>query len=304
MLDRISLRRIWFAVTALFVLASVSQGQEPFYKGIKPFGESYVYKSVAGRDLHLYVGGSSASGAAPKAAFVVFHGGGFKLGGPQMFNPQSRYLVDRGLVSVEVEYRFLDDHTTIEDCIKDARSAVRWVRAHSTSLGIDPSKIIVGGGSAGGYLAAAVAFLVGPDADSDDHAVSTVPNALVLYNPALDGEPGSPLYKTLGEKYVALSPYLHIPRSSPPVLIMSGAADTVVGVDDIRDFRRRLARAGIRAELLLYPKANHGFFNYGSYVDETNYRVELFLRTLGWVTNRTVGEHKPLSQGLEPEVIR
>jgi carboxylesterase type B len=69
-----------------------------------------------------------------------------------------------------------------QDCLRDAKAAVRWVRANAERLGIDPHRIAVGGGSAGGHLAAAVALVPGFE-EGDNRAMSSMPNALLLFIP-------------------------------------------------------------------------------------------------------------------------
>ena len=101
---------------------------------------------------------------------VVFFGGGWVGGTPEQFRTQSEYLTTRGMVGIRVEYRVIpkDDKGPPTVCCADAKSAMRWARAHATELGIDPQRIGAGGGSAGGHLAAFVGLVAGQDDPQDD----------------------------------------------------------------------------------------------------------------------------------------
>ena len=95
-------------------------------------------------------------------------------------------LADRGMVAITVEYRLgVGKGIFIEDCIKDAKSAMRWVRTNAKKFGIDPDRIASGGGSAGGHLAACVTTIDKFNSEGDNLSISPVPNAMLLFNPAL-----------------------------------------------------------------------------------------------------------------------
>src|SRR6185503_3489625 len=95
-------------------------------------------------------------------------------------------LAARGMVAVTADYRVGSRHQAkIVDCIRDAKSAVRYLRANAARLGIDPGRIAAGGGSAGGHLAAATGVIAALDEPAGNPAISSRPDALVLFNPAL-----------------------------------------------------------------------------------------------------------------------
>ena len=149
------------------------------------------------------------------------------------FVPQSEYFASRGLVAISADYRIESKHKTTPDkAVEDARSAVRFVRANAAKLGIDPDKLIAGGGSAGGHLAACTALLDGFDA-ADDPKVSCKPNALVLYNPALNLTllKDRPIPGADGQDVAqAISPTLYLTKSAPPAVIFFGTGDRMLAM--------------------------------------------------------------------------
>ncbi len=119
-------------------------------------------------------------------AIILFHGGGLRERYYWYFEPQSEYLVERGMVAVIATYRVKRHGRTAFESIADAKSAIRWIREHADELGIDEHRVAAGGGSAGGYLAACAALVKDYDERKEDLSISSIPNALVLFNPRLD----------------------------------------------------------------------------------------------------------------------
>ena len=147
-------------------------------------GKSFVYKTVSGQDLHLYISAPTEKSSGLHSAIVFFHGGGWTSGSVTQFNPQSLALAARGMVAIDVEYRLIpksDGTQPPRICVEDAKSAIRWVRKHAKEWSIDPDRIVAAGGSAGGYLAAAAALVPAWDDPTDDLTISAKPNALVLF---------------------------------------------------------------------------------------------------------------------------
>jgi acetyl esterase/lipase len=117
-----------------------------------------TYKTCGDTKLNLYIFRPAAASNAP--AIVFFFGGGWTSGTLQQFEPQCRAVAARGMVAVSADYRVASRHQAKPvQCLADARSAIRWVRAHAAELGVDPQRIAAAGGSAGGHLAACTAFI-------------------------------------------------------------------------------------------------------------------------------------------------
>ncbi len=265
----------------LFVLTVVTAESKD------PLGKPYVYKKAGERELRLYVvTPADHKSADRKPAMVFYHGGGFVGGSPSQFNEQARYLASRGMVVVLVEYRFISKKKAAEVplvCVKDAKSAMRWVRSHAGELGIDQAKIAAGGGSAGGHLAAAVGLIDGQDDQQDDLNVSCKPCALALFNPALDLTQFSRTEGPIAEQVKNLSPLHAISRDDPPAIIFFGSDDSLGKC--VNDFKARMQDAGRRCEVRIYEGQKHGFFNYGrgdnKYYAETLIELDMFLASVG-----------------------
>jgi acetyl esterase len=244
--------------------------------------QKQVYKEVNGTRLEIWIwkpAGWKSGDRRP--AIVFYHGGGWSGGSPTAFARQSAKLAERGMVAFSVQYRLTSTPgVTVEDCVKDAKSAFRWVVAHAAELGVDPKKVAAGGGSAGGHLAAALATLDGMDDNADDAGVSTVPAALVLFNPAakLDFPRAIEATKKAPAELIRLSPYHHLKAGHPPCIIFHGDADDTVPIETVRDYAAKVIELGGLCELVEAPGQAHSFFNKEPHIWETLASAEAFLR--------------------------
>lgn len=284
--------------------AAAQRSYPPEMEGTTP----EVYRTVGDVELKIYLcnpEGHSAEDSRP--AIVFFFGGGWRAGSPQQFLPHCRYLADRGMVAAAADYRVASRHgVTADECVKDAKSAVRWLRTNADRLGIDPDRIAAGGGSAGGHLAAATATLPGHDPDPD--GVSPIPNALVLFNPATVLAPveGGPeltdeaserleaLAERLGAPAESMSPYHHLRAGLPPTIMFHGTADQTVAHSTAHDFCLGLRSRKARCDFVSYRGEGHGFFNYGrgegddknKMYEDTVSKMDGFLYSLEWLDPR------------------
>ena len=180
-----------------------------------------VYKTVGDVKLalHLFEPQGRQSGDA-RPAIVFFFGGGWVGGSPSQFYPHCAHLASRGLVAAAAEYRTKKKHGTSPDaCVKDGKSAIRFMRANADQLGIDPQRLAAGGGSAGGHVAAATATLTGFNEETDDTQISGVPNALVLFNPVYDNGPDGYGHDRVRQVWETFSPLHNIRRGLPPAIV-------------------------------------------------------------------------------------
>lgn len=261
-------------------------------------GERHIYKKVGTTELPLYVySPKNHSEGAKSPAIVFFFGGGWSSGNPGQFEQQCKHLAARGMVAVTVEYRVASRHPVhIEDCIEDAKSAMRWVRGNSAKLGVDPDRIASSGGSAGGHLAACVAVMDGFDARTDDLKVSAKPNAMVLFNPAMALSADERMSRkyleriSQGERRTKvaiskISPLTYASSKQPPCLMFFGTADDLL--EGAALYQKDSEKAGNSCKLITYEGQGHGFFNYGAcggkHYDLTLAEMDRFLVHLGWL---------------------
>ena len=244
---------------------------------------------------------------AKRPAIVFFFGGGGRGGTPRQFLEHCRYLASKGMVAMTADYRVSSRQGTKPvHCVRDGKSAVRWIRQNADRLGIDPDRVAAGGGSAGGHVAACTGTLPKYDEPDEDANVSSVPDAMVLYNPVIStaladgvvpygGDTNETLMKRLGLKNPAtLSPYHNIRKGLPPTLVLHGKADTTVPYSTAEAYVKQATKTGLRAELAGYEDMPHGFFNFGRRDNKmflaTVTRMHEFLSSLGYVKGKPAVE--------------
>lgn len=221
-----------------------------------------AYKKVGERTLHLNV--FDPEGWKPtdrRACFLTIHGGGWTGLDPRRQYPFAAHFARLGMVGISVQYRLArpNSDVTVFDCVKDARSSLRYVRSHAAELGIDPQKIVVNGGSAGGHLAAATALFDGVDDPNDDASVSCVPNAMVLFFPVIDTSLEGYGNKLAGPQWREISPLHRVRPGAVPTILFHGDADTVTPFKGAAAFRDAMLKAGNRCELDVRHGATHGY---------------------------------------------
>jgi len=136
---------------------------------------------------------NSSSCFAKTSGVILFHGGGWSGGDLTQFRYANRYLASRGLVAATADYRMLTkaerdrlpaSETNKRVCVTDAKSAIRWFKQHAADLGIDPQRIITGGGSAGGHVAVLATLNPGLNDPADPKDFDPRVAAYLLFNPA------------------------------------------------------------------------------------------------------------------------
>lgn len=255
-----------------------------------------AYKTIGGVTLNLYVFDPPRRTAGQThPAIVFFFGGGWRNGSPQQFEPHCRYFASRGMVAIAADYRVSSRNgTKADDSVRDAKSAIRWVRQNAARLGIDPSRIVAAGGSAGGHIAAVSGIIPGLDEPGEDTGVSSRPNALVLFNPVLVVAPAPGTEVAVfrndeleGIDRAAISPFQHLGKGEPPAIILHGKADTTVPYATAELYAKQATAFGNRCDLIGYEGETHGFFNYGlkdnKPYNDTVKKADEFLVSLGYL---------------------
>ena len=237
-------KNILLTAAILFSLSLFGQEKKNSYESAfdLPGSRSEVYKTIGSTKLKVYIYEPKSHKAnANRPAMVFFFGGGWRGGTPKQFQEHCRYLASMGMVAMRADYRvFSRQGTKPFHCVRDGKSAIRWIRKNANRLGIDPYRIVSGGGSAGGHVAASTGTLPKYEEPGEDIKVSSVPNAMILYNPVLitamakglktfGGAQTHKLKTRLGvEDPKTISPFHNIRKGLPPSLILHGTADTTV----------------------------------------------------------------------------
>lgn len=193
-------------------------------------------------DVYLPVGDR----APLRPAIIWFHGGGFRPGNDKRqvyIELFASALAARGYVGIAPDYRLRaapeqDAAGTLRDTLEDARAALDWVRAHSRDYRIDPRRLVLAGGSAGGMLVLNLCHDPARPLDSGRDGVVAIVN--------LWGTPGGPL-----RRFAQVSP------ASPPTLLIHGTADTLVPYALSQGLAEELRQAGVAQTLLSFPDAPH-----------------------------------------------
>ena len=200
------------------------------------------------------------------------------------------------MVAMAAEYRTRQGHDVDPfECVRDAKAAIRWARQNAADWGIDPKRLAAGGGSAGGHLAAATAFLPGLNEDGAQLKNSCVPDALILYNPVIDNGPTGFGFNRVGDRFQEFSPLHNIgPATPPPTITFLGTEDALIPVETMRTFADAIRREGGRCDVHLYEQAAHGFFNQRDWGNLRYFEVlratDRFLGSLGWLEGPPVAE--------------
>ncbi len=239
-------------------------------------------------------------------AIIFFFGGGWTGGTWNQFIPHARYFARRGMIAILAEYRVRSRNgTTPFEAVMDAKSAIRYLRAHAGTLQIDPGLIVASGGSAGGHLAAATGTLPGLEQPGEDLSVSSVPNALVLFNPVFDNGPEGYGYDKIGERYPEISPLHNIRPGVPPAIVFLGTEDRLIPVETARIYCQKMQEAGSRCALRLFEGQPHGFFNFGNteYFNLTVLGADSFLVDLGYLEPPASGDLKKPSDIMFREIV-
>ena len=247
-----------------------------------------VYKEASGDKLWIYRFDSSEKDAAAKPAVVFFFGGGWNGGSVAQVEQHARYLASRGIVSFVADYRVNSRQKTGPDaCVADGKSAIRWIRKNSGRLGIDPSRIAAGGGSAGGHVAAATGICDGLDDSAEKGStISSKSNALLLFNPVYDNGPKGYGHNRAKPWFPAISPAHNISKDDPPTIVFLGSEDSLIPVSTAEKFDGDLKAVGVRSELWVYDGQPHGFFNeqknQKAFIDTVK-KMDKFLQKLEWL---------------------
>jgi len=261
--------------------------------------EERIYKTVDGKQLKadvFYTSETQKILLNPAIAF--FHGGGWAYGSPSEFYTTCIRYAKKGFITFSFQYRLsiTEDGTvphpdiTLVECVKDARSALRWVRENAASFHIDPDKIIAAGQSAGGQLALSTAMFDDINEKSDNLDISPVPNALLLFSSNLNTIEAWADW-LMGERrneIWSVSPYHSLRPGLPPAIEFHGTEDCMVPIYILNLFKEKTISLGNYFESVVFEGRGHylgeGNEKYATYFDEAILeQTDQFLEKFGFL---------------------
>lgn len=259
---------------------------------------AYVRRGAHDLKLDLYM--PADRGTPPHPAIVFVHGGGWRTGVRANFAPMAIRMAERGYVAATIDYR-LSPEAPYPAAIHDAKAAVRWVRAHAADYGIDPDRIAIAGGSAGGQIAALTGVTNDEARFDPDGAPGAVPSKVqAIVN--IDGlsdftseearkyEDGpakqpSAAGAWFGGRYAQqpalwrdASPLFHVGPGTPPTLfIVSAQRRFSLGREEMVAKMRAL---GVASRVVPVPDTPHSFWLFDPWLAPTVEAADAFLRTV------------------------
>jgi len=217
---------------------------------------------------------------------LLFHGGGWGNGDLSTFRYDCEYFASRGIVAATANY-FMHSREQSRDlpegvsrksaCVTDAKSAIRWIKQHASELGIDPRKIIVGGGSAGGHIAILATTSPANDDPSDPVGFDTSVAAYVLFNPALSEQDA---------EFPDINALNHLNPDFSPAVVFFGTEDRWKKGWDTAHNRLRELGAAEKIQLWLAQDETHAFFNKQPWKDLSLIKADQFLVTQGYLVGQ------------------
>ena len=260
----------------------ISNPEPPELKSVAPLAIPAPHGSIPGR-IYTPTKLRQTDGLAP--CLVFFHGGGWVIGDLDTHDVVCRKLADEGqLIVISIDYRRAPEHK-FPAAVDDAIAATAWIATHAKEFGIDASRLVVGGDSAGGNLATVVAIAA---RDGNGPAIS----GQVLIYPATDftmahpshSEPETSILLThsvirwFRDHYLNGTADVHDWRASPalartlvglpPAYVLTAGADPLRDEGD--DYARRLEQAGVAVTHRTFPGQFHGFFTMGKLLQQAN----------------------------------
>jgi len=269
---------------AVLVLAQANGAE----KTESPKLYSYVGMNGQSHDMEVYF--PKEKKPQPATCAVFFHGGGWTGGGLGQFRPMCEYFASRGMVCVTANYSMHPKPANRKDkmdlpdgeskkriCVIDGKSVIRWVKQHADELGIDPNRIVAGGGSAGGHIAVLSMLDEKHGNPNDPAGVGTDVKAFLLFCPAF----------TLPERDGApdVNVFNHLDKPIPPTLFLVGETDGWKTASDA--LAAKLAEQGRDVENWMAPGHGHMFFRKGNWMDACLKKADEFLVARGLLDGKS-----------------
>lgn len=227
-------------------------------------------------DQHLQVNMARPKAKGTYPGIICIHGGGFRAGDRTGYNDLIQRFAKRGYVAITVEYRLAPKYQ-FPAAVQDVKAAVRWLRANAKKYHVNPDKIGVTGGSAGGTLVQLLGVTEGVkelEGDEGNLKVSSKVQAVVnfygandftkSYGKSVDAHIVLPLWlggdvKQEYRKHVLASPLYWVNPNAAPTLIVHGTNDAYVNYEQALFLYDRMKASAVPVELLTLEGAGHGF---------------------------------------------
>ena len=264
------MKTVWLCLVSLAMLAGMGVGcgasEEPVVeKGI-------VYASLDGGDLQLdFV---RPAGEGPFPLLVLIHGGGWRLGSKTEYAQGQLGFAKIGFATAAVQYRFAPQHKYPAQK-QDVQSAIEFLVANKSTYRIDPNRVALMGGSAGGHLALVVGLpatkgytvrgiinVCGPTDLTTFHSTAAGDAALTSF---VKRDSAGLLEDLLGTAdrqaaiYREASPVSLVRKDGPPVLTLHGDNDDLVPIEQAEALHAVLKSAGVKETLVRCPGGGHDF---------------------------------------------
>ncbi len=246
--------------------------------------ENVIYGKAGETELKLDL--ARPEGDGPFPAIVFIHGGGWSQGSRQSYRGQIEEAARRGYVAATISYRLMQfDESKKETTtaapnfpaqIHDAKAAIRWLRANANKYSVNPDRIGVTGGSAGGHLSLLVgltdpaANLEGDSGNPEQSSrVQAVVNVFGPTDMAFCHEKSSVAWifrlfmggtpAEVAEQYRTASPITYVSEDDPPVLTLHGDHDDLVPIEQARRLDEKMKAVGASHTLMVFEGQGHGF---------------------------------------------
>lgn len=266
-----------------------------------PAGKAYVYKQSAGkpRKMEIFFPKGHDATKAKVPGMILFHGGGWSGGSLSQFRIAAAYFASRGMVCATAEYQMLSGaeakklpagESKKRVCVTDAKSAIRWFKQHAGELGIDPQRIIAGGGSAGGHISALATMNPGLNDPADPKDIDTSVVAYVWFNPA---------FELTDDKDAEIDILRHMKADLPPAIVFFGDQDTwKKGWDAAYVKWQKMGTKGIDYQIA--AGQTHSFFNKDPWQSVTLIAADRFLVKHGLLTGEPTRKAPVSGETLTP----
>ncbi|MCY2986255.1 MAG: alpha/beta hydrolase [Planctomycetota bacterium] len=280
---RILLTALLLILSPNLILAKEKQAADAPAKA--PPGKMYTYKTSAGkpRTMEIYFPPDHDPAKAKVPGMILFHGGGWTGGTLDQFRAACAYFASRGLVCATAEYQMLGKgepaklpkgESRKRVCVTDAKSAIRWFKQHAGELGIQPDRIITGGGSAGGHISALATMNPGLNDPADPKDIDTRVVAYLWFNPAFAPD---------DDKDPEIDILHHQKAELPPAIVFFGDQDAwKKGWDKAQAKWEALGTKTIDLQIALGQ--SHSFFNKEPWRTITLIAADRFLVQHGLLT--------------------